>query len=140
MRKIFLDTYDNKSVELPPEYIDLLPTVKDFVETFSGTDDLHQPMPPVHEGLLTANLLELVFEFCALDLETEKHPATIPPPFIDHLATKDREEIFQMILAANFFNYENLLNATCMTVAKKIRNIPNEDLPSFFGANANKCE
>lgn len=102
MPKIFLDTCDKKSVELPTEYINILPIVKDYVNTFSGIDDLHQELPSIHEGLLTADLLDLLFEFCALDLKTQKRFATIPDVFLKHLETKDREDVFRLILAANF--------------------------------------
>lgn len=135
---------DGKEFELTMEECKRLKTIKNILEDLGDEDDCPIPLPNI-----MSNIMEQVITYLRKELanprpfeeeeSNQKHFAdSARSPweneFMAKYSTKENlAELFDIILACNFLDYNYLLNLACCNVAELIKGKTLEDTREFFG-------
>merc|ERR1711910_202882 len=122
---------DGQVFESPKEEIEISTTVKDLIESFEGSDEAI-PMPNVK-----SRELGKIVEYCK---QWKAEPRTPENDFskptqelkfseweLDFIP-KNQNQLFELIMAANFMNIESLINLCCAYVASLIKGKTTEEM------------
>lgn len=132
-----LATSDGSAIEVPYSFIAKCITLKNMLEDFGN--DIDTPIP-IHN--LSASTLARVIEFSHLPELPLTEPKQIPiDPNPEAPVSKQRaffadmpqDQLFEMILAANYLDYRPLLDCACRTVSEMIVNKTPEEIRVTFG-------
>jgi len=124
-KKITLKSSDNETFEVPEAVALESQTIKHMIE--DDCTDNGIPVPNV-----TGTILAKVIEYCKKHVDAA---SSDEKPSEDDLKNWDAEfvkvdkpTLFDLILAANYLNIENLLDLTCQTVADMIKGKTPEEI------------
>ncbi|KAJ3214315.1 hypothetical protein HDU67_001806 [Dinochytrium kinnereticum] len=140
MSKVVLTSQDNKTFTLEKEVAERSMLLKNMLEDV-GDSEAPIPLPNV-----TGKILEKVIEYC---IHHKDDPLAPPEEEKDAFDTSrrrsddieewdaqfikvDNEELFDIILAANYLDIKSLLDLGCKTVANMIKGKTPEQIREMF--------
>lgn len=106
-----LQTSDDKIYEVGREIAQRSNTVKNLLDDFPDNEDVTIPIP-----MVTSYILEKVLTYFEQEC----------------LSTMDQSELFEVILAANYLDIEDLLNDACQVVADMMKGLTTEQIRELF--------
>uniref|UniRef100_A0ACD5WQ04 Uncharacterized protein n=1 Tax=Avena sativa TaxID=4498 RepID=A0ACD5WQ04_AVESA len=124
-RTVKLKSSDEQIFEVPAKVATLFKAIADVVD--KGDADETVPLPNVHSGTLA-----MVIEYGDNHLRMDAEPDVRrwDKEFVRKLDTSD---LFDLILAANYLDYECLLNLMCKAVADMIEGKTTEQMREILG-------
>jgi len=134
---IEITSSDNQEFTIPLEAAKMSDTLRNLIED-AGTENAI-PLPNV-----TGKILAKVVEYAKYHLEhptpasedkkdpKEKRTDDIAPWDMDFCKV-EQDELFELILAANYLDIKPLLDLTCKTVANMIKGKTPEEIRKTFG-------
>ncbi|KAL5702110.1 hypothetical protein ACHQM5_027368 [Ranunculus cassubicifolius] len=126
-KKVTLTAVDGQIFEVEKSVCALSKTINGIIEDIHG-DDLNIPLPNV-----TGPVLAKVLDYCTK--HTEEKEEKICKGYDTELAEslkQDQEQLFGLILAANYLNIKGLLDLTTKTVADMIIGKSVEEIRETF--------
>lgn len=141
---IKVSTNDGEVFTLEKKIYDTMYVIRQMLDDLEWTEESGPiPLPNVNSTTLK-NYIAFV-EHKWPDPVTRPYPdenGTVPMLEDDNAPSSDKqdeflsklsqEDLFQLILATNFLNYESALHHICAHVASMIRNKPPEEIRKFF--------
>ncbi|KAF8007871.1 hypothetical protein BT93_K1763 [Corymbia citriodora subsp. variegata] len=127
-KKITIFSNEGESFEVDEAVVFELKTIKDIVEadkSFAGSVILN----------VTSRILAKVTEYCKKHVESKSDNSTTVADLRawDRQFVKvDQATLFDLIMAANYMNIEDLLDLTCRTVAGMINGKTPEEVTKTF--------
>uniref|UniRef100_A0ACD5UL45 Uncharacterized protein n=1 Tax=Avena sativa TaxID=4498 RepID=A0ACD5UL45_AVESA len=124
-RTVKLKSSDEQIFEVPAEVAKLFKAIADVVD--KGDADETVPLPNVHSSTLAK-----VIEYCDNHLRMDSEPDVRrwDKEFVSKL---DVNDLFDVILAANYLDYEGLLDLICKAVADLIEGRTTEQIRATLG-------
>lgn len=111
-------------------------TIKNMLEDFGDTSDvpipLHNVTLKVLQRVVAHGEHHLTVPPAPVDDKAKPAADAIEPWDKDFCATLSQEELFELILAANYLDYKPLLDLTCKTVANLIKGKTPEEIRKTF--------
>ncbi|XP_052193534.1 SKP1-like protein 1B [Diospyros lotus] len=120
---VALRSSDGEIFEVEDSVAVLLETIKPRIEV-NPAETI--PLPNV-----TSKILAMVIEYCKRHVDagaTEEELKSFDAEFVK----VDQATLFDLVLAANYFNIQSLLDSTCQTVAEMIKGKTPEEIRKNF--------
>jgi len=131
--KINLESSDGKVFNIDKDVAIKSQLINNIVEDCDN-DNENIPLPNV-EG----SILEKVIEYCEhhrddkideYEYEDDDNKDSWDQEYLESF--KDKKELFETALAANYMDIKTLLNLTCRFIADKIRGLNTNDIREYF--------
>ena len=136
-KKVTLVSCDERTFVVEKALATQCVTIKNMLEDIGESDE------PIALPEVKGKSLELVLDFCRYH---QTHPSTAQDKakFPDSLDPWDKEfcgaldttSLLELILAANYLETHELLDATCKTIANMIKGKTPEEIRKHFGVQA----
>jgi S-phase kinase-associated protein 1 len=129
--KFTLQSYDGETFEVDEAVALESQTIKYLIE--DGCANSTIPIPNV-----TGKILAMIIEYCKKHVEAEAASSDEKPSEDDLKAWDadfmkiDSATLFELVIAANYLNINNLLNLTCATVGDMIKGKTSEEIRETF--------
>ncbi|KAI4389990.1 hypothetical protein MLD38_002149 [Melastoma candidum] len=120
-KKVVLRSSDGVSFEVEEEAAILSQTIKDGM--MDGWEEGGLPLPTIN-----SKTLALVIDYCKKHAHDSEGLEAWDADFVN----VDRDTLFDIILAANFLNIEDLMYLTCKKAADMIKGKPPAEILKFF--------
>lgn len=121
--EITLISAEGKKHTFPLSYVrEKLTTVKNLLEDV-GTNEV--PLPNV-----SSFVLNKIFEFMNMELNTSEEKTDLYENFFKAMVD---EELFSVMIAANYLEYPGLLDPACQYVAQQLRGKTPDEIRKRFG-------
>jgi S-phase kinase-associated protein 1 len=135
---MFLESSDGAKIEVSKEAASLFQTVKNMIDDLDMKDDSTTiPLPQVSEKPLS-KAIELATKYVVkTEEELQQYSEKIKvDDFIDPEDKKfldiPQQELFDLIMAANYLDFKLLLDLCCSTVAQQIKGMTPEQIRQTF--------
>lgn len=132
---VTLQSLDNQEFKVEVKVAKMSTTIDTLIED-AGIDN-PIPLPNVN-----GNILSKVVEYCKHHTlypkqaggedEEKKKDDTIDPWDLEFCGV-DKEQLFQLVLAANYLDIKDLLDLTCKIVANMIKGKTQDEIRAVFG-------
>jgi S-phase kinase-associated protein 1 len=129
--KFTLQSYDGETFQVD-EAVELKSqTIKYLIEDGCANNTI--PIPNV-----TGKILAMIIEYCKKHVEAEAASSDEKPSEDDLKAWDadfvkiDSTTLFELVIAANYLNINNLLNLTCNTIGEMIKGKTSEEIRQTF--------
>ncbi|KAK2417445.1 SKP1 protein 1B [Trifolium repens] len=129
--KFTLQSYDGETFEVDEAVALQSQTIKYLIEDGCANNTI--PIPNV-----TGKILAMIIEYCKKHVEAEAASSDEKPSEDDLKAWDadfvkiDSATLFELVIAANYLNINNLLNLTCATVGDMIKGKTSEEIRETF--------
>jgi S-phase kinase-associated protein 1 len=129
--KFTLQSYDGETFEVDEAVALESQTIKYLIE--DGCANSTIPIPNV-----TGKILAMIIEYCKKHVEAEAASSDEKPSEDDLKAWDadfmkiDSATLFELVIAANYLNINNLLNLTCSTIGEMIKGKTSEEIRQTF--------
>jgi S-phase kinase-associated protein 1 len=129
--KFTLQSYDGETFEVDEAVALKSQTIKYLIE--DGCANSTIPIPNV-----TGKILAMIIEYCKKHVEAEAASSDEKPSEDDLKAWDadfvkiDSTTLFELVIAANYLNINNLLNLTCNTIGEMIKGKTSEEIRQTF--------
>jgi S-phase kinase-associated protein 1 len=129
--KFTLQSYDGETFEVDEAVALKSQTIKYLIEDGCANNTI--PIPNV-----TGKILAMIIEYCKKHVEAEAASSDEKPSEDDLKAWDadfvkiDSATLFELVIAANYLNINNLLNLTCATVGDMIKGKTSEEIRETF--------
>lgn len=123
--KVTLMTSDTQTFEVSRAVADSFGTIKNLLADCEG-DMSSVPLPNV-----TGAVLAKVLEYATF--HASGHDGDAVTAFDKAFVAMEKDELFSVVLAANYLNHAALLDATCQAVADMIKDKTPEEIRAEFG-------
>jgi S-phase kinase-associated protein 1 len=129
--KFTLQSYDGETFEVDEAVALKSQTIKYLIEDGCANNTI--PIPNV-----TGKILAMIIEYCKKHVEAEAASSDEKPSEDDLKAWDadfmkiDSATLFELVIAANYLNINNLLNLTCATVGDMIKGKTSEEIRQTF--------
>jgi S-phase kinase-associated protein 1 len=129
--KFTLQSYDGETFEVDEAVALKSQTIKYLIE--DGCANSTIPIPNV-----TGKILAMIIEYCKKHVEAEAASSDEKPSEDDLKAWDadfmkiDSATLFELVIAANYLNINNLLNLTCSTIGEMIKGKTSEEIRQTF--------
>lgn len=129
--EVTLTTSDAQTFEVSRAVADSFGTIKNLLADCGDDGTASVPLPNV-TGAVLAKVLEYA-TFHAADRPDSPEEKQAVEAFDKAFVAMERDELFDVVLAANYLNHAALLDATCQAVADKIQNKTPDEIRAEFG-------
>jgi S-phase kinase-associated protein 1 len=125
--KFTLQSYDGETFEVDEAVALKSQTIKYLIEDGCANNTI--PIPNV-----TGKILAMIIEYCKKHVEAEAASSDEKPSEDDLKAWDadfmkiDSATLFELVIAANYLNINNLLNLTCSTIGEMIKGKTSEEI------------
>jgi S-phase kinase-associated protein 1 len=129
--KFTLQSYDGETFEVDEAVALQSQTIKYLIEDGCANNTI--PIPNV-----TGKILAMIIEYCKKHVEAEAASSDEKPSEDDLKAWDadfvkiDSTTLFELVIAANYLNINNLLNLTCNTIGEMIKGKTSEEIRQTF--------
>jgi S-phase kinase-associated protein 1 len=129
--KFTLQSYDGETFEVDEAVALQSQTIKYLIEDGCANNTI--PIPNV-----TGKILAMIIEYCKKHVEAEAASSDEKPSEDDLKAWDadfmkiDSATLFELVIAANYLNINNLLNLTCSTIGEMIKGKTSEEIRQTF--------
>ncbi|KAK2363582.1 SKP1 protein 1A [Trifolium repens] len=129
--KFTLQSYDGETFEVDEAVALKSQTIKYLIEDGCANNTI--PIPNV-----TGKILAMIIEYCKKHVEAEAASSDEKPSEDDLKAWDadfvkiDSTTLFELVIAANYLNINNLLNLTCNTIGEMIKGKTSEEIRQTF--------
>jgi S-phase kinase-associated protein 1 len=123
---VTLMSSDTRIFEIPRAVADCFGTIKNLLADCEGDDTMSIPLPNV-TGAVLAKVLEYAI------FHASSHDSDAVTAFDKAFVAMEKDELFSVVLAANYLNHAALLDATCQAVADMIKDKSPEEIRAEFG-------
>jgi S-phase kinase-associated protein 1 len=129
--KFTLQSYDGETFEVDEAVALKSQTIKYLIEVGCANNTI--PIPNV-----TGKILAMIIEYCKKHVEAEAASSDEKPSEDDLKAWDadfvkiDSTTLFELVIAANYLNINNLLNLTCNTIGEMIKGKTSEEIRQTF--------
>lgn len=138
-RQVTLSTSDKENVQVPVTHAQCFITIRNMLEDLGVDDDAPIPLPNVARRELD-RALEYVVQHIDDPPKTEEQVdewrAAEITGWDATFVARPFDELFHLILAANFLDCKPLMDLICKHVAHQLRGKPKEDIKVLFGLPA----
>ncbi|KAJ1342412.1 hypothetical protein BSLG_003037 [Batrachochytrium salamandrivorans] len=138
---ITLSSQDNQLFKVRQEIAERSMLLKNILEDLGDTSDTTIPLPNV-----SGRILQKVVEYCTHHKDDPQPPPSDIKEDFDTIRRRaddisewdtqfiniENDDIFELILAANYMDIKPLLDLGCMTVANRIRGKSPEEIRTAF--------
>lgn len=127
MDAVTLVSSDSQTFNVPREVADSFGTIRNLLADCDG-DCLSVPLPNV-----TGPVLAKVLEYATRHADATPDTAEATKAFDKAFTAMGQDELFEVVLAANYLNSPDLLDLTCQAVADMITGLTAEEIREKFG-------
>lgn len=128
MDSIILESEDHKKFETDRDTVKYIGMVNDMLQNLAG----HVEDNNIVKLPIKAIVLDKVLQWAVHCKTVEAKSAEQNPNFEDDFIKANRDAVFELINAANFLNFPQMLDQLCQSVAKLMRNKTSEQLCEEF--------
>ncbi|KAH9297317.1 hypothetical protein KI387_028999 [Taxus chinensis] len=125
LRKVTLKSSDNELFEVEESVAMESLAIKSLMEDITSD-------APIPVSNVRSQILAKVLEYCKYHLDSKKEREENMEKWDRDFVEVDQETLFDLILAANYLNIQNLLDLTCKTVADMIKGKTPEQIRQKF--------
>lgn len=119
---------DNQTFEIERTVVEKAITIKNLLEDLQDDDVTEVPLPATHSRELSA-VLEYMNYFKNHDASDVTRDANADDIFRKGFMDKlSRDETFALVIAANYLNYDQLLQDVCKKIAYSIKGKTTEEM------------
>ena len=145
-KTVHLVSQEGMSFEISLENAKMSELVKTMIDEDQDDDEAQEiPLPNVKSAILS-KLIEFMNHYKADPMTEITKPiksnimSEVVQEWYANFVNVDQEELFELILAANFMDIRPLLDLTCATIASMVKGKTSTEIPGIFKITDRPCD